>query len=104
VNDSDASRITTSDPRVSASRDQLSTRIGKETVILHLPSGHYYGLRDAGTRIWELILGGTTREAIVATLQREYDVGEDRCRPDVDRFLADLRETGLVEPADGTGR
>ena len=40
---------------VVASKDQLGSSIGGETVILGLHSGRYYGVGGVGARVWQMI-------------------------------------------------
>jgi hypothetical protein len=74
--------------------------LAEESVLLHLPSGMYYGLDETGTRIWQVLAErGSTDEAL-ASLLEEYEVGEERLRRDVEGLVRQLAEKGLVT-ADG---
>lgn len=75
----------------------VASRVGEETVILHLTNGTYYGLDEVGTRVWELLQDGATLEALCATLQDDYDVALETLRTDIGAFIADLAEHGLVD-------
>jgi hypothetical protein len=86
---------------VVASRDQVGSDLGGETVLLGLKSARYYGLADVGARIWELLEAPIAVSKICETICREYDVAPDRCEADVIRFLDDLAENELVEVRGG---
>lgn len=82
---------------VVASKDQMASEIGGETVILGLTAGRYYGLDAVGARIWQLI----QTPAAVADVQRaivaEYEVDPVRCEADLVLLLEKLLQAGLVE-------
>lgn len=77
----------------------LESRVGPETVILHLESGYYFGLDAVGTRVWELLKGGNTVDAICALLRQEYRGTGDGVEADVRSFLDDLLENNLLKVA-----
>ena len=85
------------DSIVVATRDQLSSRMADETVILHLSGGTYYGLDGVGTAIWGLLQEPRTVAEIRDRLLDEYDVGAERCERAVLSLLEDLTARGLVE-------
>jgi hypothetical protein len=93
---SDNREISTSSIVV-ASKDQVSSDLAGETVLLSMESAMYYGLDQVGSRIWELvrepILVSDLRDAIT----REYDVEPERCEADVLGFLRELADKGLIE-------
>jgi hypothetical protein len=82
---------------VVASKDQLASEIGGETVILGLSAGRYYGVDSVGGRIWQLVQEPASvaelRERIVA----EYEVEPERCEADLLRILQQMIDAGLVE-------
>jgi hypothetical protein len=75
----------------------VAQEVEGETVILDLGSGHYFGLDVVGTRIWQLLGEGRSRETLVRTMIAEFDVDEERLRRDLEALLADLLARGLVE-------
>jgi hypothetical protein len=78
-------------------RDQVSSDLQGEVVILNFQSGKYYGLDAVGSRIWHLLHEMRTvaeiRDAIVA----EYEVEPECCERDLRRLLGKLVDQGLVE-------
>jgi hypothetical protein len=89
----------TLDSVVVASRDQVSSDLAGESVILDLSSGTYYGLDNVGHRIWHLLQEPRTVAQIVSTLLQEYDVEPERCREDVLALLRRLVDKRLIEVA-----
>jgi hypothetical protein len=92
MNDSLSKRST-----VVATRGQISSDLGDEVAILDLEGGMYYGLDNAGARVWELIQEPRRVSEIHATIVDEYDVEPERCERDIVSLLQNLREEGLVE-------
>ncbi len=83
--------------KVVATKNQISTDMSDETVILNLQNGVYYGLDPVGTYIWKLIQEPTDVEAVRDAVLNEYDVEPDRCELDIMNLLQELIEQGLVE-------
>jgi len=88
--------------KICAVKDQVSSNLGDETVILHVKTGSYYGLNEIGTRIWNLIQEpqafGTVRDIILS----EYNVSQPQLESDLKSLFNDLLKKGLVEIKDET--
>jgi hypothetical protein len=82
---------------LSASKDQVSSEIGGEAVILNLQSGTYYGLDEVGNRIWELIQTPRSVKEVQETLMEEYEVEADQCEKDLLALLQMLADENLIE-------
>ena len=82
---------------VVAVKDQVSSEIGGEAVILHLGSGTYYGLDEVGNRIWDLIQEPKSVEEVRAAISEEYEVDPDRCEEDIILLLRRLADERLIE-------
>jgi len=83
--------------RVVASRDQLSTRLSDEAVILGLRDSIYYGLDGPGVRIWELVQQPASLGDVADAMSREFDVGRDAALQDLIVLTNDLLTRGLLE-------
>jgi|SRR6185503_5866722 hypothetical protein len=82
---------------VVAAKNQVSSDLAGEAVILQVRSGRYFGLEQVGARIWQMI-GEPRRVADIRdTILREYDVSRERCEQDVVTLLEQLAAEGLVE-------
>lgn len=75
----------------------LFQEVDGEAVLLSLDEGCYYGLDELGTRIWKLIDQDLDRAQVVAAIVEEYDVEPDQARRDLDAFLSDLEQSGLIQ-------
>ena len=74
--------------------------IAGEGVILSLDTKVLRGLNAVGARVWELIDGHRSIEAISREIAREFEVEPSRAVADAETFVRDLLARGLVEPAD----
>jgi hypothetical protein len=79
--------------------DELTWReVDDEIVALDLRSSRYFSVNGTGSDLWkELAGGGATRQGLVETLAARYDVDTAQAETDVDEFLRDLAEKGLLE-------
>ncbi len=85
------------DGRLLPAKHVVSTMHGTRTVLLDSRSGHYYGLDEVGSRIWNLAQAGVAPSSIAEKLAEEYDAPADKLKQDVQSFLADLRQSRLLE-------
>lgn len=58
--------------------------------------GGMISLNETGKLLFSMLMEGCTEEKMVAALTAEYDVSEAAAKKDVARFLAPLREKGLI--------
>ena|SRR5438874_13548728 len=90
-------RALSSSSVVVAAKEQISSDLAGEIVILDLKSGKYYGLNTVGASIWNLLQKPTSIGDIRATLLEEYEVETDRFESDLLALLRQLADEGLVE-------
>ncbi len=79
------------------SDDAVANPVGGETVILHLGNGHYFGLDEIGTQLWEGLKVGKLPSEICEEILAGYDVGRKKVESDLAQFLHELEEHDLVE-------
>jgi hypothetical protein len=75
----------------------VETELDGEAVIMNVDNGRFHALRDTGLAIWRLIDGNRSVAAIQAELLKTYEVDEERCRAECERFFASLKHAGFVE-------
>ena len=92
-NESDVSLGST----VAVARDQVSSELAGEVVILNLKAGVYHGLERTGARVWQLVQQPRRVAEIRDALVAEYDVEPQTCERDLLRFLADMADHGLLD-------
>ena len=98
----DAQRAITIDSVVVAAKDQVSSYLAGEVVVLSLQTGRYYGLDRVGAQVWNLLLTPARVADIRDAIVRQYDVEPDRCERDVLALLQRLADQGLIELTDGS--
>ena len=54
-------------------------------------------LNESGLLLWNKLLTGADKEALVTLLLDEYDITEDVAEADVDKFVGVLRDAGAIE-------
>lgn len=86
----------TSDETFDVPAGVAARRVGNETVILDLGSGHYYSLNEVGTRIWELVAEGRSLDAVCAALVEEFDADRALIDADATSLIEDLVANGLL--------
>jgi len=84
-----------------AAKDQVSSDLAGEAVILNLQTGKYYGLARVAARIWELLKTPTRVANIRDTIVHEFEVAPERCERDLFNFLQQLADQELIEIKDG---
>jgi hypothetical protein len=84
---------------LTASKEVLSRDIHGETVLLDLKTESYFGVASVGKRVWQLLADGTTLREMSAVLAGEYEVSEETLAKDLERFVSDLMDAGLVTTA-----
>ncbi len=78
------------------SNQAIESRVGDETVLLHLENGTYYGLDAVGTRIWEMLREGKAPLSICEAVAREYGIAREAVEADARRFLGDLKAHNIL--------
>jgi hypothetical protein len=82
----------------------VSREIGGETVVVPICRGvgdldSVYAFNALGTELWRLLAESRTEPELVRWVTQHYAVSEEQALADVQSFLADLREVGLVKAA-----
>jgi hypothetical protein len=85
---------------VVASKEQVSSDLEGEAVILNLKNGMYYGLDAIGSRIWTLLQTPQSVAALRDAIVAEYDVDAARCERDLLALLTNLAAAQLIEVSD----
>jgi len=59
-----------------------------------------FSLNELGEFVWQLLDGSRNVHAVVAAVEKEYEVSHAQAEADVVEFLGQLVEAGLVEVED----
>jgi hypothetical protein len=76
--------------------DILATPLDGELVMLNLETGHYHGMDDIASYIWEVCVNPISIADLCSLLIERYDVGYDDCYSDTLSFINDLVRDGLL--------
>jgi len=82
---------------VVASKEQLASSIGGETVILGLQSGRYYGVDRVSARVWQILQEPSRVADICNTIVSEYAVDRHVCEADLLALLGQMADGNLIE-------
>jgi len=74
----------------------IATDMDGETVMMSIERGEYFGLGGVGSRVWELMAQPTSLAEIVRVICAEFEVDEAVCQADMQTFVDELIENGLV--------
>ena len=74
-----------------------SRSIGGEVIVLDLDRSRYLTVSGSGTLLYEMLKDECSRDELIEGVVTRYEVDEGRAAEDVDRFLAELEEVGLLE-------
>ncbi len=74
----------------------LLQHVSDETVLLHLPSGTYFGLDPIGTRMLDLALELANSNSVISALEAEYEAERATLEHDLEYLLKDLADKGLI--------
>jgi len=91
-----------SDSIVAATKEQLFAGLEREVVILDKRSGEYYGLNSVAATIWHLIQEPRTVGKIRDVILAKFAVDPEQCDADLQAFLAEMHEKGLLEISNET--
>lgn len=79
------------------SPNHLGCEVGDEKVILHTRSGQYLGMNPVAAFIWDLLATPRQATELVQEIVARYEVDSATATSDVDTFIADLSDAGLIE-------
>ncbi len=77
--------------------DVLFRELVGEAVLLDLKTQRYYGLDTIGTRIWQLLSEQKRTDAVYEAMLAEFEVDDTQLRQDLDAFIHELEDAGLIE-------
>jgi hypothetical protein len=75
----------------------LTQEIDDEFVLLHTEREQYFALNAAGGKMWRLLADAASIQEVYDALLTEYDVSPQQLQNDLQNFVTELAEHGLVE-------
>jgi hypothetical protein len=83
--------------KVAPAKDQISSELGQEAVVLQCSRGIYYGLNPVAATIWRNLPQVPSTLQLSEIIVREFEVTAERCATDLLRVLQEMADAGLVE-------
>jgi len=80
----------------SRSKDIVFQSMPPDTILLNLSTGYYFSTNRLGAEVWQRCDGDTETTAIIAALHDLFDVDLDTLTADVEAFLQQLLDEGLL--------
>ena len=84
------------DQVVRRDRRTASRILAGEAVVLTPMNSRIHGLNETGSRIWELLESEPTVGELVARIHTEFQVSEEQARVDIEAFVEELKNRGLI--------
>jgi hypothetical protein len=86
--------------QISVPKQVLVRTFQNESVLLNLDSECYHGLDDVGTRMWQALSQSVNIQAAYESLLPEYEVDGATLQKDLETFIENMVERGLLEVID----
>ena len=67
-----------------------------DTSMMSIERGEYCGVSGVGSRIWDLLEKPASLSQIKLTIRAEFEVGEETCQADGQRFIQELMNNGMA--------
>lgn len=87
---------------VRQSSEPVAVEVDRSVVMMSIAREKYYSLGGVGGRIWEMVREPRSIGELCDRLAEEFDVDAALCRSDVEEFLLELLQEGLIEVAGET--
>ena len=71
--------------------------IDDEVVALDVETATYLSANPSGRLLWRALASGATRDELVSCLLDEFEIDAERAGADVDAFIDELSQQGLLE-------
>ena len=71
-------------------------QIEDEVVAVDMKTAAYFGANPAGALLWDALADGATKEDLAGLLVERFSIDESQAATDVDAFLTQLDEAGLL--------
>lgn len=76
--------------RYMAAEGVRARRIGNETMVLVMSTGHYLSLNATGSIVWEQLLRGATPAEVASSVAQSFSIPPEQAASDVNHVMADL--------------
>ena len=87
----------TADSKPSAGGNVLARCVGEECVLLNLTTKNYFVLDHVSARFWQVLTSSDSVRTAYGTLLLEYDVEPERLQRELQDFVNQLLQFGLLQ-------
>ncbi len=85
-------------PSTLSLNDRIRHRaVGDEGVLVHLESGRAIVVNEVGLHIINQLRSPVSRDILVDSITRQFDVSIDQAGEDLDRYLAELEQENVLD-------
>lgn len=78
-------------------QDVVSRELEGEQVLLDMASGAYFGLNEAGSLIWKLLLESKSKAEITTEIVSSYEVTPEEATKDIEQLFSLMQEKNLLK-------
>ena len=94
-------QVTCATSRFSRNSSLVSREVAGETIVVPICRGvgdldSVYTFNSVGTALWRLLESGHSTEELARWLTAQYEINECQALSDVQSYLAELQEAGLI--------
>jgi DNA-directed RNA polymerase delta subunit len=83
--------------RIQRNPAQVFSEVDHQVVMLNVKKEAYYCLNEVGSAIWRELEEPHSFQELINQIREVFEVEEDECRKDVEPFLIELVEAGVIE-------
>lgn len=87
----------TNDTLISRRNSVVAADAADEAILLDIDSGYFFQLNTSAAQIWHLTEEPVTFGALCLALQARFKVSELQCAEDLQAFVSDLAERGILD-------
>ncbi|MBV7333090.1 PqqD family protein [Chloroflexi bacterium TSY] len=74
----------------------VASELDGEVILLDVQSGNYYGLKNVGVFVWQMLKNDASFDEMSDAIVAEYMVSQERCRADLTELLEDMLQRGII--------
>ena len=89
--------IVETDSVIHRTQNYMDTDLDDEIILLHVGSGHIYGIADTAKQIWGQLLEPIKFGKLISDLVEQFEIDRKTCVIEVSQFLLEMEKQGLVD-------
>lgn len=81
---------------ISRNNDIIANAIGKETVMMSINAGRYYGTNNTGSYIWKVLENPLTFSQLCDILAADFKITKEQCINEITPFIEELSKENII--------